>query len=312
MARRLVHSLFMLFLLLSSVFFLMRLLPGGPFDSDRVLTPELQDQLESLFKLNDPLPLQYLNWLSSIIRGDLGVSFQQPDLSVSTLIRSTLPVSFGLGSFALTLTALLAIPLGVISAYSHEKRNYIILDRALRVLVLCSASLPGFVLAYALVWVFSIQLGWLPPGLWTNLWDGPEYWVLPTITLALRPLALLTRQIRGSTREALDQDFVRTARSKGLTEAFVLWRHALRNAWIPVIGLFPPITAQILTGSFLVESVFQIPGLGRTFVSAVLNRDYFVVLGSTLVFGLILILLNLIGDILLLWADPRTRRREDA
>jgi oligopeptide transport system permease protein len=300
----------MLFLLLSSVFFLIRLIPGGPFESDRILAPEIQAQLESVFGLNDPLPLQYLNWLSSLARGELGVSFQQPDFTVRELIQSALPISFGLGLMALLVAILLAVPIGVLSAYALENQRYLFLNQVIRILVLCAASLPGFLLAYGLVWVFSIQLGWLPPGLWAELLDRPSYWVLPTLTLALRPLALISRQIRGSTLESLRQDYIRTARAKGLSQMQVLLRHALRNAWVPIIGLLPPIAAQLLTGSFLVESIFQIPGLGRSFVNAVLNRDYFMVLGSTLVFGLVLILANLFSEALLLWADPRARRRE--
>jgi len=310
LGRRLLHSLLMLFLLLTSVFFLIRLIPGGPFESDRILAPEIQVQLETVFGLRDPLPIQYLNWLCSIARGELGVSFQQPEYTVRELIRLALPISLGLGSMALLVAFLLAVPIGVLSAYALENQRYRFLDQVIRILVLCATSVPGFLLAYGLVWVFSIQLGWLPPGLWAELLDRPAYWVLPTLTLALRPLALISRQIRGSTLEALRQDYIRTARAKGLSQPRVLLRHALRNAWIPVIGLFPPIAAQLLTGSFLVESIFQIPGLGRSFVNAVLNRDYFMVLGSTLVFGVVLIVANLGSEALLLWADPRTRRQE--
>ncbi|NDE18599.1 ABC transporter permease [bacterium] len=161
------------------------------------------------------------------------------------------------------------------------------------------------------VCVVCFLLGWLPPGLWESLWSGPEYWILPTITLSLRPMALLVRQVRGSLLESLEHDYIRTARAKGLGEHTIIWKHALRNAWIPVLGLLPPIAAQLLTGSFLVETVFQIPGLGRSFVSSVVNRDYGLIMGTTLTFGLFLAVFTLAGDLLLTWADPRLRHQGD-
>ena len=162
-------------------------------------------------------------------------------------------------------------------------------------------------MASLLIWFFSLQTGWLPPGLWASFLDGPEYWVLPSLTLCLRPLALLTRLVRGSVLEALEQDYIRTARSKGLTERSIIWKHALPNAWIPCLGILPSLAAHLLPGSFLVETVFQIPGMGRSFVNGVLNRDYTLVMGTTLVFGVLLLAFNLLGDLALLWADPRTR-----
>ena len=164
-------------------------------------------------------------------------------------------------------------------------------------------SLPGFVVASLLIWIFSIRLHWLPPA----LWEGPAYWILPTATLMLRPMALITRLMRGSVMDVLEEDYIRTARAKGLSAHVVLWRHALRNAWIPCIGLLGPVAAQLVTGSFLVETIFQIPGMGRYFVSAVLNRDYPLVMGTTLLFGLTLVFFNALGEFLLAWADPRLR-----
>ncbi len=300
---RILQSAALMFALLTAVFFLIRFAPGGPFDGERVLPREVQAQIDARFGLDAPVHLQYWRWLGQLASGDLGYSFQYTDQSVTEIIGSALPTSIGLGTAALLLAMGAAIPLGAIAA--KNRGSWI--DRAVRLCVLSSVSLPGFLVASLLVWIFSLQLGWLPPGLWESLWNGPEYWILPAITLSLRPMALLVRQVRGSLLDSLENDYIRTARAKGLSEDSILWKHALRNAWIPVLGLLPPMAAHLLTGSFLVETVFQIPGLGRSFVSSVINRDYGLIMGTTLTFGLFLTSFTLLGDLLLSWADPRLR-----
>ncbi|MBU6375491.1 MAG: ABC transporter permease [Bdellovibrionales bacterium] len=297
--KRLAHSLIVLSLLMTSVFFLIRFAPGGPFDSERALPAEVQRQIEQKYGLDAPLWVQFGRWARASLEGDFGNSFQHPDRPVSEIVLSALPNSLSLGGIAFLAAMLIGIPIGI---YSGASRNAL-WDRLVRLLLLSSVSLPGFLVASLLVWIFSIHLNLFPPA----LWDGPEHWILPTVTLMLRPMALITRLMRGSVKDVLQQDFIRTARAKGLSRHTVLWRHALRNAWIPCIGLLGPVAAHLLTGSFLVESIFQIPGLGRYFVSAVLNRDYSLVMGTTLVFGLILVLFNAVTEVLLSWADPRLR-----
>jgi oligopeptide transport system permease protein len=299
---RTLSSLAVLALLICSVFFLMRFAPGGPFDSERVLPPEIQRQIEHRYGLDAPVALQFGRWINCLFRGDLGTSFQHPDREVWEILATAVPHSAALGGLALGIALLLGVPLGVLAGSTQNHH----LDRAIRLLVLTSVSLPGFVVASALVAIFAIRLQWLPPA----LWEGPAHWVLPSVTLMIRPMALITRLVRGSVREALAKDFVRTALAKGLSFRQALWRHALRNAWIPCIGLLGPIAAHLLTGSFLVETIFQIPGLGRYFVSAVINRDYGLVMGTTLVFGVLLIAFNALTEALMGWADPRIRSQE--
>lgn len=304
---RILQSALLMFVLMTAVFFLIRFAPGGPFDGERVLPREVQAQIDARFGLDAPVLIQYGRWLGQLASGDLGYSFQYTDQRVTEIIASALPTSMGLGLVSLLLAMGCAIPLGVIAATRRES----FVDRGIRLVVLSSVSLPGFLVASLLVWIFSLQLGWLPPGLWESLWVGPEYWVLPTFTLSLRPMALLVRQVRGSVLDSLQNDYIRTARSKGLGERSIIWKHALRNAWIPVLGILPPMAAHLLTGSFLVETVFQVPGLGRAFVSSVINRDYGLIMGTTLTFGILLSLFTLAGDLLLTWADPRLRGAEE-
>jgi oligopeptide transport system permease protein len=304
--KKIFNSALLLWVLLTAVFFLIRFAPGGPFDTDRVLAPELRQAIHAHYGLNAPVWHQYLRWLQSGVRGDFGNSFQYPDQPVSELIGHALPISAGLGWSALLLATSVALPLGIFSASQAGRSKWI--EPWVRIWVLSSVSVPGFLVASLLIWIFAIQLEWLPPGLWDDFFSGPEYWVLPAVTLSLRPLALLTRLLRSSLSEALAHDSIRTARAKGVSERSILWKHALRNAWVPVIGLMPPIAAHLLTGSFLVETVFQIPGLGRVFVSSVLNRDYPLVMATTLTFGVVLLCLSLLSDLLLLWADPRIRK----
>jgi oligopeptide transport system permease protein len=297
--KRLLHSLMVLGLLMTAVFFLVRFAPGGPFDSDRVLPAEVQRQIEHRYGLDAPLFVQFGRWIRSSLSGDFGTSFQHPDRSVTEILSMALPHSLSLGGLSLLAALLIGVPLGI---YSGASRNAL-WDRWVRLTLLSTVSLPGFLVASLLIWLFSIQLNWLPPA----LWEGPSHWILPAFTLMLRPMALITRLMRGSVMDVLEQDYIRTARAKGLTRDAVLWRHALRNAWIPCIGLLGPVAAHLLTGSFLVETLFQIPGMGRYFVSAVLNRDYPLVMGTTLVFGLVLVFFNAMTELLLAWADPRLR-----
>jgi oligopeptide transport system permease protein len=298
-ARRLLGAIPTLLILATLVFFLLRLAPGGPFDGERVFPPDVMANIEARYGLNQPLGVQYLSWLGDLARGDLRESFQYIGRPVREIISEALPVSLGLGAWALTFALVLGTLLGALAAWKRDSW----IDRLAMFLSISGVSLPSFLEASLLILVFSFWLGWFPPA----LWEGPSFMVLPAIALGLRPLAVFARLTRASMLETLSQDFIRTAYSKGLPERLVVFKHALKNSLLPVITTLGPISAQILTGSFVIEVIFQIPGIGKHFVQAMINRDYPLIMGLTLVFGAFLILANLVVDLLYGWIDPRIR-----
>lgn len=300
--RRIMVSIPTLLLLLSLTFFLLRLAPGGPFDSDRVWPPEIQANIAKRYGLNLPMHQQFTAWLGDLAHGDLRESFQYQGRAVTEIIGEALPASLLLGTFALLFALTIGIPLGCLGAW---KKNTI-WDQASVFAAVAGVSLPSYLVASLLILVFSLMLEWFPPA----LWDSPGSAVLPSITLGLRPLALVARLTRASMLEALASDYVRTAYGKGVATSAILFKHALKNSLIPVITLGGPLTANLLTGSFLVEIVFQIPGLGRHFVQAMMNRDYPLMMGVTLLYGIILTVCNLAVELLSGWADPRIRLQE--
>lgn len=297
--KRLLATVPTLGLLVVLTFFLMRLAPGGPFDSEHVWPEEIQRNIEAKYGLDQPMPVQFVQYLGSLLHGDLKESFQYIGRPVSEMIGESLPTSLGLGTVALFLSLLIGIPLG--AAAGWKKGSF--WDSGLMAVAISGVSLPSYLVASILILVFSLNLGWFPPA----LWEGPTSWVLPAITLAVRPASIIARLTRTSIIDALHADYIRTAIAKGVHPARVLIRHALANSWIPILAVLGPIAANLVTGSFLVEVVFQIPGLGKYFVQAVLNRDYPLVMGVTLVYGVILLFCNLLGDILTAAADPRVR-----
>ncbi len=289
--------LLILFLLASLTFFLLRIIPGGPFDAEQAWPPEIKANILHRYELDLPFTVQYIHWLAGLAHGDFRESFQYSGHPVSEIIAQCLPVSAALGLCALLLALVLGVPLGCCCAWK-QKTWIDWMGTGLSVLGL---SLPSYLLASVLVLIFSLQLGWLPPA----LWEGPESWVLPVATLCLRPMAILIRLTKTSMLEALQADYIRTAVGKGLGTPAILFKHALKNSLIPLITQLGPLTANLLTGSLLVELVFQIPGMGKHFVQAVLNRDYPLVMGATLVYGVILVFANLGVDLLYAWVDPR-------
>lgn len=298
--KRVLGAIPTLLILATFVFFLLRMAPGGPFDGDRVFPQEIRDAIDAHYGLNLPLWRQYLKWISAAVFSfDFGESFHYVGRSVNEMIANALPPSLLLGGFALLLAVLIGMPLGVLAAW----RQGTWMDSAAIFLAIAGVSLPSYLVASSLVLVFSLELGWLPPA----LWEEPASMVLPVITLALRPLAITARLVRSSMIESLGADYIRTAHAKGLTVSKVLFRHALRNSLIPVVTVLGPLAASLVTGSFLVEMVFQVPGLGKHFVGAVLNRDYPMVMGVTLIYGVILIASNLIVDLVCAMLDPRIR-----
>ncbi|MBL7715095.1 MAG: ABC transporter permease [Bdellovibrionales bacterium] len=298
--RRLSVAVPTLLVMTVAVFFLLRLAPGGPFDSERSFPPEIQRAIEEKYGLHEPVLMQYWRWISGALRGDLNESFQYLGQPVAELISSSLPTSFWLGLLSLAFSIVLGIPLGALAAW---KRNTW-WDTSAMFLAIAGVSLPSYLVASILVLIFSMGLGWFPPALWES-WDAM---VLPVITLGFRPMAMIARMTRASLLEALTSDYVRTAYAKGLESRVVVFKHAMKNSMVPVLTILGPISANLVTGSFLVEMVFQIPGMGKHFVSAVTNRDYPLVMGVTLVYGVILILSNLVVDLMYGLVDPRIRQ----
>jgi len=297
--KRFVHGLIVLWSVATLTFLLLRLAPGGPFDSERKLPPEIIANLEAKYHLNEPVLEQYVRYLAGLAHGDLGPSYKYLDRGVTEVIADTLPTSALLGILAILFTLVVSFPLGFFAAYYRES----IIDRLCLFIGTPGISLPNFILGALLIWAVALQLGWLQAGRWDD-WSSV---ILPMITLGAAPTAYVSALLRSSLIETLGEDFVRTARAKGVREHSVLARHALRNSLIPILTVMGPLTATLLTGSFVVEYVFAIPGMGRFFITAVTDRDYPLIMGVTLVYTAILVSANFAVDLLYGWVDPRIR-----
>jgi oligopeptide transport system permease protein len=298
-ARRLLEMIPVLWIIVTLVFFLIRLAPGCPFDAERNVSDEVLKNLNAYYHLNAPLYRQYLDYLMDLLRGDLGPSFKNASYSVNELILLGFPVSLELGMYALLVALGLGLLAGIVaSTKPNSARDYV--PMALAMLGIC---VPTFVLGPLLVLLFALWLGWLP----VSGWEGPAYKILPAITLGAAYAAYIARLSRGGMLEVLSQDFIRTARAKGLTEARVVLRHALRGGLQPVVAFLGPAAAGLLSGSFVVETIFQVPGLGRFFVQAAFNRDYTMILGTVLFYAVLILLFNLVVDVTQAWLDPRLR-----
>jgi oligopeptide transport system permease protein len=300
-AKRLLGALPTLLLLVTLTFFLMHAAPGGPFDRERALPPQIETALMAEYHLDQPLWRQYLHYLGGLARGDLGPSFQYSGFSVAELIRAGAPVSLRLGGCAMLLAALLGGSLGIAAAL-HRGRA---LDRVVSSLAPLGLSVPNYVVAPLLVLVFAVGLHWLPAGGWSA--HGIADAVLPVIALALPQVAAVARLSRASMLETLGAPYIRTARAKGLPMRQIVWRHALKPAALPVLSYLGPAAAGVVTGSVVIEQVFAIPGIGRYFVQAALNRDYTLVLGVVLFYGMLIVLFNFAVDLCYGVLDPRVR-----
>jgi len=297
--KRVVHGVLVLWVVATLTFLLLRLAPGGPFDSERKLPPEVLANLEAKYHLDQPILNQYLRYLSGIARGDFGPSYKYLDRGVTRIIAETLPTSALLGGLAFAFAILSAFPVGLLAAYYRGS----FIDRLCLLVATLGISLPNFILGALLIWAVALQLGWLQAGRWDD-WSSA---ILPTITLGAAPAAYLAALLRSSLIETFNEDFVRTARAKGLKESLVVMKHALAHSLIPILTVMGPLAAALLTGSFVVEYVFAIPGMGRFFISAVTDRDYPLIMGVTLVYTLLLVCANLVVDMLYGYADPRIR-----
>ncbi|GAB4191515.1 MAG: oligopeptide ABC transporter permease OppB [Wenzhouxiangellaceae bacterium] len=298
--RRLLAAIPTLWLLITLAFFMIRISPGGPFDSERALPPEIEANLNARYHLDEPLAMQYARYLGHVLQLDFGPSFHYRDWTVNELIGNGFPVSATLGLLAISLALLIGVSTGVYAALRQNRW----LDHAVMAMAMLGISVPTFVVAPLLILGFSLSLGWLPAGGWN--WE-PARMIMPVITLALPLVAYISRLTRASLIEVLHSNFIRTARAKGLSERQVILRHALKPAALPVISFLGPAIAGVLTGSVVVERIFTVPGLGSHFVQGALNRDYTVVLGVVVFYGMLIIVLNFIVDLIYAWLDPRIR-----
>lgn len=298
--RRLALLLPVLLAVYTVTFILFQLTPGGPWDRERPVPREVVENLNRKYGLDKPVWQQYTDYLVGVVtRLDFGPSYKRVSRTVSDIIGDFLPISAMLGTVAVGIAVTLGVPLGVLAALKHNS----IVDYAATFLSVVGMSVPSFVIGPVLVWIFALWLGWLPTG-------GADSWrhlILPAVTLSLAPLALFARYTRAAMLEVAGADFVRTARAKGLHERLVIRRHALRNALIPVVTVGGVITAEIVVGSFYVETVFSVPGLGRYFVTSVTDRDYPVLMGVTLLLATLIAVANLLVDVAYAALDPRIR-----
>jgi len=299
--RRLLGAIPTLLVIITAAFFLMRAAPGGPFDEEQAIPPEIHANLEAAYGLDQPVLLQFRNYLAGLLRGDLGPSFKYRDFRVSELIVRGLPVTLTVGGLALLLALAVGIPLGMLAALRQNG----MVDHAVMGLALVGIAVPSFVVAPVLALVFGVRLQWLPVAGWET--GSLQYLVLPVVTLALPFIAYLARLARGSLLEVLQSPFIRTARAKGLAPGYILRRHALKPTLLPVLSFLGPATAALLTGSLVVEQVFGLPGVGRYFVQGAINRDYTLVMGMVIFYAALILLLNLAVDMLYGWLDPRIR-----
>jgi oligopeptide transport system permease protein len=299
--RRIAGSIPTLLILISASFFIMRLAPGGPFDQEQTLSRDVRANLDKVYGLDQPITVQYGRYLRALSHGDFGPSYKQRDFSVTELIAQGLPVSATLGGSALLLALGLGIPLGMLAAIRRRTS----VDVGITSLVVLGLALPGFVTGPLLALLFGVYLQWLPAGGWEA--GAPRYLVLPAVTLAVPLAAYVARLTRASALEVFRANFIRTATARGLGLRRILWGHALRPILLPVVSYIGPAAAFVVTGSLVVETVFGLPGTGRYLVQGAINRDYPLIMGMVIVYGTLVLLLNLITDLVYGWLDPRVR-----
>ncbi|MCK4377467.1 MAG: ABC transporter permease [Actinomycetia bacterium] len=301
-----------------TVFLLVRIIPGGPFDfvGDKSLPPQVVANLEEKYHINDPIWKQFIDYLWDLIsKGDLGPSFKYRGRTVNEIIKETLPISFQLGLLSMILAIIIGIPTGIIAALKQNS----VFDYSSTFIAVVFRSIPNMALGPLLIWLIALKLGWLPVARWGALppfflgfipkinADFFKHAMLPTFALGTAYSAGISRLTRGSLLQVIREDYIRTARAKGLSERMVIVGHALKNGLIPVITYIGPIFAAVLTGTFIVEHIFGIPGMGKHFIKSIGNRDYAVIQGVTLVYSITLVVANLLVDITYAWLDPRIR-----
>jgi oligopeptide transport system permease protein len=292
-----------LLLVIAVAFLMVHAAPGGPFDSARVLAPGVKENVEAAFHLDEPLPQQFYRYMTGVVRGDLGPSFRYRDFTVSELIGSAIPVTMRIGAFAILLALLVGISVGMFAAL----RRNTLADRLITGIAMIGISVPVFVVAPLMVLVLAVMFDWLPASFAGS--SGADRWVLPIVALALPQIAYIARLTRASLIDVMNSDYVRTARAQGLTTLSIVRYHALKPALMPLVSYLGPTFAAVLTGSVVIEQVFGVPGVGRFLITGTVNRDYTLVLGITIFYAAIIVLLNLIVDLLYAFLDPRIRQR---
>ena len=297
--KRLAQTGFVLWVIATLTFALLRIIPGGPFDQEKTLAPEVKAAIEAKYNLNASVSTQYLTYLTDLLKGDLGSSYKYIGRDVTEIVSESFPVSFQLGIFSIILAFVIGIPAGVYAAANHNTWK----DSTTMILAISSVSLPSFLVAAIAITIFAFGLDLLP----VALWDGPAYYIMPVVVLGLRPAAIIARLTRASVLDVIRSDYIRTAKAKGLSQTTILYKHVLKNSLIPVLTFAGPLAAGVLSGAFVIEHIFNIPGMGKHFIQSVTNRDYPLVLGVTLVFSFLLVISNLIVDILYTYFDPRIK-----
>ena len=290
-----------LLIIITISFFIIRIAPGGPFDAEKTLPKQIMENIEKKYHLDEPLIKQYARYMISVMRGDLGPSYRYKDQDVNYYIGKSLPNSLILGSIAMTLSLFLGITAGMISALKQNTWvDYFVMSIAV-----VGITIPLFVIGPVLVYIFAMKLGWLPTSGWITGRFGWVTLIMPVITLSADKFAYIARLSRASILEILRSDYIRTAKAKGLKTSTILIKHVLKGGLLPVVSYLGPAFSSVLTGSIVVETVFRVPGMGKFFVQSALNRDYTLILGTVIVYSVILIIMNFIVDIVYAYLDPR-------
>ncbi len=297
--RRFLWIIPVLFTVSIITFFLMHAVPGGPWDRDKRLPQATQDRLNAKYGLDQPIYIQYITWAGKFIQGDLGPSYRYTDRTVNEIVADGFWTTVQLGIMAFILAVLVGIPLGIFAALGHNRGP----DYVSTSVSIIGIATPSFVLSILLIVFFAVQLGWFP----TGGWKGPQYWVLPTIALAGFPIAVIARYTRASMLEVTRKDYIRTAHSKGIRDQAVVSRHMIRNALIPVVTILGPTLAFLVTGSFIIERIFGIPGIGQFYITSISTRDYSLLMAMTMLYAFAVAFLNVVVDVLYAYIDPRIR-----
>jgi oligopeptide transport system permease protein len=288
-----------LFSIATLTFFMMHAIPGSPFNSVRNVPPKVIAAIEAKYHINDPIPTQYVRYMKDLLRGDLGPSLKYQGMTVVELIKTGLPSSAQLGLVSITLVVLVSVPLGIVAALKSNRWQ----DALTMAFATVGVTIPSYIIATVLLYIFALNLRWVPSfGI-----ERPRAFILPVMALSAYSIAFITRLMRSSLLDVMNQDYIRTARSKGLSEVKVIWNHALRNAMLPVVTVIGPLTAGLLTGSFVIERIFAIPGAGKHFVDSITNRDYPTIMGITMFYATLLVIMVFVVDMLYVIIDPRIK-----
>ncbi|MFC4767776.1 ABC transporter permease [Effusibacillus consociatus] len=299
LVKRGINALLTLWVIITLTFTLMHLVPGGPFTSEKPVPPAVLENLNKYYHLDEPVAMQYVRYLGDLMRGDLGPSYKSNTRTVNDMLADTMPISFHLGTQALLIAVVGGLTLGIVAALNHNKWP----DYTASIVAVIGTAVPSFVLATLMIQVIGLELKWLPIATWKT-W---QHTIMPSVALAFLPMAQVTRLMRSNMLEVIGQDYIKTAKSKGLSKLQITLRHTIRNAILPVVTILGPIAATLLTGTFVIEHIFSVPGSGKLFVMSIQNRDYPLILGTTVVYGAVLVVILFIVDVLYSLIDPRIK-----